>query len=188
MNTKKIICYARTSTRDQTTANQIPELERKAESLKQELGFPYEILHEQESTAKTRPVKDDIIKRCRAGEVVAVIVWKLDRWARSTTELNLNFDELKSRKIRFISLRDGLDLNPNDISALQKMQYGMLAVFAEFERDIIKERIFSGLDRAKREGKQLGRRQGSKDKNERRKSGYWSRWSKQTPPQNIVQS
>lgn len=161
---KKVAIYARVSTREQTTDNQKIILLEHAKNQ----GWDFEFFEEQESTRKTRPVKYNLLQRLRKKEFDAVCVLKLDRWGRSTIELAGEIQELKEKEIDFISLRDNIDLS----TASGQLQFNIISAFAQFERDIIRERTLDGLARAKAEGKQLGRPKGSKDKKKRGKSGY----------------
>jgi DNA invertase Pin-like site-specific DNA recombinase len=170
----KVAIYIRVSKKDMHPENQRLELERHAE--KEE--WEYTTYEEKESTRKTRPIKEGLMQKLRRKEYDCLLVWKLDRWGRSMQELALNLEELKSRNIRFISLRDGLDLNEQ--SATARLQFHLLSAFAEFERGIIRERTMAGLERAKSQGKKLGRPKGSKDKKRRRIMGYRNR-SNNTP-------
>ncbi len=162
----KVALYVRISKRrSQTTENQVLILKKHAERMEWE----YEFFKEEESTRKTRPVKAMLLARLRNGDFDAVCVLKLDRWARSLTELVMDVTELFEKKIGFISVRDNIDLS----TATGKLQFQILAAFAEFEREIIRERTLDGLERARREGKHLGRPFGSKDTYKRKRSGYW---------------
>lgn len=166
----KTAIYCRVSTEEQTTENQTIILEEHAKRN----DWDYEIFVESESSRKTRPVKEKLLKRLRAKEFDALCVLKLDRWARSIDELILEIKELYEKGIIFISLRDGIDLS----TPTGKLQFHMLAAFAEFERDLIRQRTLDGLARARKQGKTLGRPKGRKDQKVRRKSGYHARWSK----------
>lgn len=160
----KVAIYCRVSTSDQTTETQRLPLVRHAETE----GWDYDVYEEVMSTRKTRPVKYDLFHSLRAGQYDAVLVLKLDRWARSSRELINEITELQNKGITFISLRDNIDFS----TATGKLQFQMLAAFAEFERELIRERVMEGLKRAKEQGKKPGRPKGSKDKTKRRKSGY----------------
>lgn len=162
----KVALYARVSTEDQTCENQRVVLEKWAKVQ----GHEYEYLYENESTKKTRPVKDQLMQRLRTKDFDAVAVVKLDRWARSTMELLTNMEEFMNRNIGFISLSDNIDLT----TATGRLHFQILAAFAEFERSLISERTKAGLART---DKPLGRPKGSHDKDPRRKSGYYLRWS-----------
>ena len=80
----------------------------------------------------------------------------------------LEVKELIEKGIRFISVTDNLDFS----TAAGKLHFQILSAFAEFERELIRERTIEGIRRAKLKGKQPGRPKGSKDKKKRRKSGY----------------
>ncbi len=159
----KVALYIRVSTENQTTENQRIRLEEYAKSN----NWKYDLFDEVESTRKTRPVKQALLTKLRANEYDAVLVYKLDRWARSSTELILETKELIDKGVGFISISDNLDFT----TASGKLHFQILSAFAEFERSLISERTKEGLKRAKSQGKQLGRPKGSKDKNKRRKSG-----------------
>ena len=166
---KRIALYCRVSTRDQNPENQRIQLEEYAKRM----NYNYKIFEEIESTRKTRPVKQDLMNRLRRKEFDGMLVLKLDRFARSLSELVMDVKELIDKGIAFISLRDNLDLS----SATGKLQFHILAAFAEFEREIIRERTLDGLAVAKANGSRLGRPKGRKDSGKRRKSGYFLRYS-----------
>jgi len=159
---KKVCIYIRVSRNDLNPDNQKLELEAYA---KRE-GWDYEIFEEKESTRKTRPIKKDIFNRACWGEFDTILIYKLDRWARSMKELVYDLDILKQNKVKFIALRDNIIL---DDDARNMLMVHILGAFSEFEREIIRERTMAGLDRARAEGKKLGRRFGSKDKKPRAK-------------------
>jgi len=159
-----LYCRVSLSNGSQTTENQRVRLIEYATKN----NLTYDIYEEQESTRKTRPVKQALMERLRNHEYDAVIVYRLDRWARSSTELILGAKELIDKGIGFISVSDNLDFN----SATGKLHFAILSAFAEFERELIRERTIEGLRRAKMQGKRPGRPLGSKDSKKRRKSGY----------------
>jgi len=159
-----LYCRVSLSNGSQTTENQRIRLVEYATKN----NLTYDIYEEEESTRKTRPVKQALMERLRNHEYEAVIVYRLDRWARSSTELILGAKELLDKGIGFISVSDNLDFN----SATGKLHFAILSAFAEFERELIRERTIEGLRRAKMQGKRPGRPKGSKDTKKRRKSGY----------------
>lgn len=145
----RIALYARTSTVDkQTPENQLIQLREWAK------GKPGTFTEhaEQESTRKTRPIKEAVMRDLRTGKLDGVVVVALSRWGRSTTELVGELRELHELDRQFISLKEGINLD----TAGGRAMVGMLAVFAEFERDLAQERVLAGLERARREGKTLG--------------------------------
>lgn len=160
----KVALYCRVSTSEQTNENQKIRLLKYAT----ENNFDFDMFEETESTRKTRPVKADLLNRLRNKEYDAVIVYKLDRFARSSAELILDVSELVKKGIGFISISENLDFT----TASGKLHFQILSAFAEFERELIRERTIEGLKRAKSQGKALGRPTGSKDQKQRRKSGY----------------
>lgn len=161
----KIAIYCRVSTDEQTTENQKIRLVEYANRM----SWEYEVIEETESSRKTRPKKAELMQRLRLKELDGVLIWKLDRWARSLQELVLEVEELYNKGILFISISDSIDLS----TATGKLQFQILGAFAEFERNLIRERTLEGLHRAKSNGQKLGRPQGSKDKRERKKGGYY---------------
>ena len=82
-----------------------------------------------------------------------LIVWKLDRLGRSTIHLLLMLDELRKKGIDFVALTQGIDTT----TSIGRMLFGQLAVFAEFEREQIRERTKAGMAAAKARGKHVGR-------------------------------
>lgn len=160
----KAAIYVRVSTSDQTVENQILRLTEFAKSK----GWEFEIFSEVMSTRKTRPVKAALLTDLRKKLFDGVLVYKLDRWARSSTELILEISELIQKGIFFFSYSENLDFS----TATGKLHFQILSSFAEFERSLISERTKEGIYRAKINGKTLGRPMGSKDKTRRRKSGY----------------
>jgi putative DNA-invertase from lambdoid prophage Rac len=82
-----------------------------------------------------------------------VLVWRLDRWGRSVTDLLATLQELEHRGVGFISLTEALDLT----TAAGRAMAGLLAVFSAFEREILRERTRAGLAHAPLNGKRLGR-------------------------------
>src|ERR1039458_10313454 len=105
METKKVALYARVSTVDQTCLTQKMRLIEYATAR----GLNYDFYEEVESSRKTRPVKAGLLDKLRLGEYSAVIVYKLDRYARSSSELILEVTELLQKGIGFISISDSLD-------------------------------------------------------------------------------
>jgi DNA invertase Pin-like site-specific DNA recombinase len=163
---KRVACYARVSSVDgrQTTENQSLALKKFCE----QKGWNYDLFEEKQSTMKTRPVKQHVLQALRHGRYETIIIWKLDRWARSSTELILEIKELHDKGINFISLTDHIDLS----NASGKLMFQILSAFAEFERNLISERTKEGIKRAKEQGKKLGRPFGAKDRVKRKRSGY----------------
>jgi len=167
----KIAIYIRVSTTDQTVENQRLRLTEYAQSK----GWEYDIFSEVQSTRNTRPVKAEMLTRLRNHEYYGLLVYKLDRYARSSTELILEISELIKKGIFFYSYSENLDFS----TATGKLHFQILSAFAEFERSLISERTKEGIYRARNSGKKLGRPFGSKDKKRRRRSGYLLRMAKE---------
>lgn len=163
----KVAIYCRVSTEEQKTENQKLRLEEYAEKR----GWEFVTFEEVESSRKTRPIKQIVLNGLRKKNFDAVLVYKLDRWARSSKELLLEIDELVKKGVAFISYSENLDLN----NSMGTLMFQILAAFAEFERNIIRERTMEGLARAKAEGRVGGRPKGSKDSKPRKKGGYYLR-------------
>lgn len=167
---QRVAIYIRVSTEQQTTLNQTIRLTEYAKVN----NLEFELFEEVQSSRKTRPVKAELLQRLRAKEFDAVLVYKLDRWARSSTELILEVNELVNKEIGFVSISENLDFT----TSTGRLHFTILSAFADFERSLISERTKEGLHRAKLQGKQLGRPKGSKDSKVRKKAGYFIRAAK----------
>jgi putative DNA-invertase from lambdoid prophage Rac len=164
----KIALYSRVSTNNQTTENQTVRLIEHARMN----GLQYDLYEETESSRKTRPIKQELMAKLRNKEYTAVVIYKLDRWARSSRELILDTKEILDKGIAFISLSDNLDFS----TASGKLHFQILSAFAEFERELIRERTIQGIQRKKSEGYIFkGRPKGSKDNKKRKNDGYLQR-------------
>lgn len=93
----------------------------------------------------------DLFAKLQTGDTL--IVWKLDRLGRSTIHLLLMMDELRKKGVDFVAITQGIDTT----TAIGRMLFGQLAVFAEFEREQIRERTKAGMAAAKARGKHVGR-------------------------------
>jgi DNA invertase Pin-like site-specific DNA recombinase len=100
-----------------------------------------------------RPQLDRMLAECRARKVDAVVVWRYDRFARSLKQLVNALDEFRDLGIEFVSLHDGCDTT----TAQVRLVFGIMASLAEFERELIRERVRAGLEAARARGKRLGR-------------------------------
>ena len=105
------------------------------------------------SGAKTRPKREALMAAARARSIDVIAVAKLDRWGRSLADLVTSMQELTELGVGFVSVSDGIDLTTPAGRALA----GMLSVFAAFERDLIVERVRSGMAHAKRHGTRSGK-------------------------------
>lgn len=144
-----IAIYVRVSKRDMQVDNQKLRLEEYAKMK----GWTYTVFEETESSRKTRPVKEEVLSLLRKGKFDGVLIYKLDRWARSLQELIMNIEEIKNRNKQFVVLTQPIDTT----NSAGMLMLQILGAFAEFEREIIRERTMAGLDRARAQGKTLGR-------------------------------
>lgn len=167
---KNIALYCRVSTSDQRTDNQRIKLVDHAKHM----GWQYEIFEEVESTTRTRPIKADLLQRLRKHDFDGIAVYRLDRYARSTTELLLEIMELVKKGIEFHSLTEQLDFG----TASGRLHLAVLSAFCEFERSLLRERVILGQQRAKQQGIMIGRPKGSSDKRKRKTAGYFEREKK----------
>lgn len=151
----KVAIYCRVSTNEQNPENQKIELERYAKAM----NYDYEIFEETETTRKTRPIKNQIFQDALKRKYDMILVWKLDRWARSMAELVNDFTLLKNSKVAFMSLAENITL---DDSPAHMLMVNIFCAFADFERAIIRERTILGLARARAQGKKLGYPKGRK--------------------------
>lgn len=103
----------------------------------------------------SRPALDRMMADVQSGRIDVVLIWKLDRLARSLRHLLLLVDQLNAAHVSFVSLRDpGIDTT----SPGGRLMLQILGAFAEFERDLVQERVRAGVRRAQAAGKHCGRR------------------------------
>src|SRR5207248_282648 len=105
------------------------------------------------SGAKERAGRESLLKAARHREVDVIVVWRLDRWGRSLPVLVVTLRELTELGVGFVSLTEALDLT----TPIGRAMAGMVAVFAEFEREILRERVRAGIAQARKEGRPHGR-------------------------------
>ena len=104
-------------------------------------------------TKTSRPQLDRLMRDARLRRVDVIAVWKLDRFGRSLRHLVEALGELKAVGVAFVSLRDNLDLS----TPAGRMLFHVIGAMAEFERDLISERVKAGMGAAKNNGTRLGR-------------------------------
>ena len=142
--------YARVSTNDQTLAMQ----NRAMREYAARRGWTITMqIREVNSGAARREARERLLEAARRREIDLVLVWRLDRWGRSVTHLLATLQELEHLGVGFVSLTEALDLT----TPAGRAMAGMLAIFAEFEREILRERTKAGLAHARENGKRLGR-------------------------------
>ena len=145
--------YARVSTDDQQT---IPLQMRALREYAVRRGWTIALqVKEVGSGASERQLREKLLEVARRREIDVVLVWRLDRWGRSVADLLATLQELEHLGVGFVSLTEALDLT----TPAGRAMAGLLAVFAEFERDILRERVRAGLDHARQNGQRLGRPQ-----------------------------
>ena len=148
----RVAIYARVSTLDQQPENQLLELERYAAARGWQIVAEH-VDHGVSGAKERRPALDALRVDARRRRIDAVLCWRLDRLGRNLRHLILLLDELQALGVAFVSLAEGIDAT----TPAGKLQLHILGAIAEFERDRIRERVLAGLDRAKRQGKRLGR-------------------------------
>jgi putative DNA-invertase from lambdoid prophage Rac len=148
---RRIGLYARVSTHDQQTLP-LQLATMRDYVLKRGWVIATEV-EDVGSGASERPRRDELLKSARRREIDAIVVWRLDRWGRSLVDLISTLQELAALQVGFISLHEALDMTTPTGRAL----VGMLAVFAEFERDLLGDRVKAGIAQARKLGKPYGR-------------------------------
>src|SRR5580765_1768520 len=143
--------YARVSTNDQQT---LAMQNRAMREYAVRRGWTIALqVREVNSGAAKREAREKVLEAARRREIDLVLVWRLDRWGRSVTDLLATFQELEHLGVGFVSLTEALDLT----TPAGRAMAGLLAIFAEFEREILRERTRAGLAHAREKGKRLGR-------------------------------
>ncbi len=147
--------YARVSTVDQSAVNQLLELRRYCESR----GWTaLEFVDSGVSGSKeSRPALDALLRAAKQRKVDVLVVWRLDRLGRNLRHLVTMVDELYGLGVPLVSMGEGIDCT----TPAGKLQLHILAALAEFEKGRIRERVMAGLQRARKDGKRLGRPKGA---------------------------
>ena len=145
--------YSRVSTHDQQT---LPLQNRALREYAAKRGWTIAMqVKEVGSGAAQRELREKLLDAARRRDIDVVLVWRLDRWGRSVADLVSTLQELEHLGVGFVSLTEALDLTTPSGRAMA----GLLAVFAQFEREILRERVRAGLAHARQNGKRLGRPQ-----------------------------
>jgi DNA invertase Pin-like site-specific DNA recombinase len=151
---KRVGIYLRVSTKEQTTENQLRELRLVAERAGWDVVGVFEDAGVSGAKGRDkRPGYDALLKAVARREVELVAAWSVDRLGRSMQDLVAFLEDLRGHGADLYLHQQALDTTTPSGRAL----FGMMAVFAEFERAMIQERVNAGLARAKAEGKRLGR-------------------------------
>src|ERR1700747_3343452 len=148
----RIALYARVSTKDQSCELQLRDL--RAYCAARDFSVQREYVDVGESGAKdSRPQLNDLMAAARKRLFDAVVVWRFDRFARSTKHLLLALEEFRSLGVQFISYQENIDTS----SPLGPALFTIVSAVAQLERDLIRERVSAGIRNAQARGKQLGR-------------------------------
>ena len=143
--------YARVSTSDQQT---LAMQNRAMSEYATRRGWTIALqVCEVNSGAVRREAREKLLEAARRREIDIVLVWRLDRWGRSVTDLLATLQELEHLGVGLVSMTEALDLT----TPAGRAMAGLLAIFAEFEREILRERTRAGLAHARQSGKRLGR-------------------------------
>jgi DNA invertase Pin-like site-specific DNA recombinase len=143
--------YARVSTNDQQT---LAMQSRAMRAYAARRGWTIALqVREVNSGAVRREARERVLDAARRREIDVVLVWRLDRWGRSVTDLLATLQELEHLGVGFVSLTEALDLT----TPVGRAMAAMLVVFAAFEREVLQERTRAGLAHARQNGKKLGR-------------------------------
>lgn len=152
MKTKKAAMYLRCSTISQTTENQSIELHRFCDRQ----GWQVFKIYEDQAVSGAqhdRPSLNEMLSDAQRGKFDVVLVWKIDRLARSTAHLLEILNLLRASHVDFCASTQGIDTT----TAHGRMLFTFLGAISEFERELITERVVAGIGRAKANGVQFGR-------------------------------
>jgi DNA invertase Pin-like site-specific DNA recombinase len=148
----RVALYSRVSTNEQNAAMQLEEL--RAYCVRRQWEIAEEFSDNGVSGSKeSRPGLNRLLVNAKRRKFDAVLVYRYDRFARSLRQLVNALTEFDALGIHFVSLHEGVDTStPNG-----RLVFGIFASIAEFERELIRSRVRSGLAAAKARGKRLGR-------------------------------
>lgn len=160
------ISYHRVSTVDQDPTLAREELRRAAAA--REIFLLDEIEETGSGARNDRPGLQRVMELVRTHVVSFVLVWKLDRFGRSTIDVVTNVKAIKAAGATFLATSQGIEVGPRS-GAMGDLVLTIMSAMAEFERSVISERTHLGLEMARRKGRKLGRPKGSLDQKPRRK-------------------
>jgi len=147
----KVAIYARVSTDDQIAENQVDELKKYCDRMEYNVTAIY--IDKCSGLKDSRPEFNKLLYDMRHRKFKAIVVWKLDRVGRSLQHLLQLLQEMQQKKIDFICITQDIDTT----TPSGKLLYQIMGAFAEFESTLISERTKAGMQRAKKEGKHIGR-------------------------------
>jgi DNA invertase Pin-like site-specific DNA recombinase len=148
---RRVAIYARVSTQDQDPQMQLREL--RAYAKLRAFTVAYEFIDHVSGATSERPELTKLWQSARARKIDTVLVWKFDRFARSTKQLIDALEEFRHLGVDFISITEQIDTS----SPMGKAMFTVISAIAEFERSLISERVRSGIAKARAQGKQHGR-------------------------------
>jgi len=151
-NVKRVAIYARVSTTEQSTESQLLDLRRYVADRGWQIFKEY-VDEGISGTKDSRPALNQLMNDAKKRKFDVVLVWRFDRFARSTRHLINALEEFKNLGIDFVSYQENIDTS----SPLGGAIFTIISAVAQLERDIIAERVKAGLRRAVENGKQLGR-------------------------------
>ena len=147
----KAALYYRVSTTDQTPDAQVNALREYA--TKRDFDVADEFVDTASGATRKRTELDRMMAAVRKRQIDVVVVWAFDRFARSTSHLATTLEEFQSLGVDFVSYSQQIDTT----TPAGKLTFHVLAAIAEFEREMIRERVISGLAAARKRGVRLGR-------------------------------
>jgi len=148
----RIALYARVSTTDQDADLQLVELRRYAAARGWVIANEF-VDRGVSGAATSRPALGQLWAAARRRNVDAVVVWRFDRFSRSITDLVASLEEFRTLGVAFVSIHEQIDTG----SPTGRVVFAVVAAMAEFERQILRERVRAGLSRARERGVRLGR-------------------------------
>src|SRR6202140_543676 len=148
----RIAIYARVSTKDQSCELQVRDLRSYCAARGFDLVREYVDVG-QSGAKDSRPELNILMDDARKRQFDAIVVWRFDRFARSTKHLLSALDEFRSLGIQFISYQENIDTS----SPLGQAMFTIVSAVAQLERDLIRERVSAGIRNARANGKKLGR-------------------------------
>jgi len=157
-STPRVALYARVSTTDQSTDSQLLDLRRYVSERGWNIFREY-VDEGISGTKDSRPALNELMNDAKKRKFDVVLVWRFDRFARSTKHLILALEEFKNLGVDFVSYQENIDTS----SPLGSAIFTIISAVAQLERDIIAERVKAGLRRARENGKKLGRPKKSAD-------------------------
>lgn len=149
---KRVAIYVRVSTKDQSVDMQLNDIE----GYSKERGLNIFNIYKDSGvsgTKETRPALGELMNDAKKRKFDMVLVWRFDRFARSTKHLVTALHEFRHLGIDFISFQENIDTS----SPLGEAIFTIISAMSKLERDIIAERVKGGLRKARANGKQLGR-------------------------------